>query len=269
MCGDRRIRNNSSSARSTKALNDTIQRRPPPLIAMSTDLPTRCLPCWLDTAWSAARVGYCVFVRLSRIVVKNFRNLADIDVPLSRHTVIVGENRSGKSNLLHAMRLVLDNTLSGDQRRLQPEDFWDGAPVGEDTTTNDERVEVSLDITEFEDEPSVVATLSDALVSGDPLTARLTYRWEPDPFVDDSAVYRARLYGGGDDNPIFSSDVRDRLITVFMHALRDVDSDVRSWRRSPLRALLEGAAQNADAADLAAVQEAMNAANNSLNNLDP
>ena len=54
------------------------------------------------------------------------RNLVDIDVPLARHTVIVGENRSGKSNLLHAMRLVLDNTLSADQRRLPPEDFWEG-----------------------------------------------------------------------------------------------------------------------------------------------
>ena len=59
--------------------------------------------------------SYGVCVRLSRVRVKNFRNLADIDVPLAQHTVIVGENRSGKSNLLHAMRLVLDSTLSTDQ----------------------------------------------------------------------------------------------------------------------------------------------------------
>ena len=65
-------------------------------------------------------------MRLSRIRVKNFRNLVDIDVPLAQHTVVVGENRSGKSNLLHAMRLVLDSTLSADQRRLKSEDFWEG-----------------------------------------------------------------------------------------------------------------------------------------------
>ncbi|WHU48690.1 AAA family ATPase [Gordonia sp. L191] len=209
-------------------------------------------------------------MRLSRIVVKNFRNLVDIDVPLSRHTVIVGENRSGKSNLLHAMRLVLDNTLSGDQRRLRPEDFWDGLATAQDDPMNSgETVEVSLEVTEFEKEPPVVAALGDALISGTPMTARLTYRWEPDPLVTDGGVYRARLYGGADDNPISSSDVRDRLITVFMHALRDVENDVKSWRRSPLRALLEGAAQSADAADLDKVQEAMKAANESLNTLDP
>ncbi len=141
-------------------------------------------------------------MRLSRIAVKNFRNLVDIDVPLTRHTVIVGENRSGKSNLLHAMRLVLDNTLSGDQRRLRPEDFWDGLKAADgDPTSSGEIVEVSLEVTDFEDEASVVTTLGDALVTGSPLTARLTYRWEPDPRVDKEVVYRARLYGAPPNGP--------------------------------------------------------------------
>lgn len=203
-------------------------------------------------------------------MVKNFRNLVDIDVPLSRHTVIVGENRSGKSNLLHAIRLVLDNTLSSDQRRLQAEDFWDGLAAEDgDPTSSGATVEVSLEVTDFADEASVVSTLGDALVTGSPLTARLTYRWEPDPLVDEGVVYRARLYGGTDSRPIFYGDVRDRLITVFMHALRDVESDVRSWRRSPLRALLEAASQNADPADLKKVHQAMKAANDALNGLGP
>lgn len=202
-------------------------------------------------------------------MVKNFRNLVNIDVPLTRHTVIVGENRSGKSNLLHAMRLVLDNTISGDQRRLRPEDFWEGlATADADPTSSGESIEVSLEVTDFEDEASVVATLGDALVTGKPLTARLTYRWEPDPLVDEDVVYRARLYGGADDQHI-SGDVRDRLITVFMHALRDVESDVKSWRRSPLRALLEGASKNAAPTDLAKVRDAMKAANDSVTNLEP
>lgn len=208
-------------------------------------------------------------MRLSRITVKNFRNLVNVDVPLSRHTVIVGENRSGKSNLLHAMRLVLDNTLSADQRRLRPEDFWDGIK-SEDPTSSGQKIEVSLEVTEFDTEASVVAALGDALVTGDPLTARLTYRWEPDPLIDDDIVYRARLYGGADnDRPILSADVRERLITVFMHALRDVESDVRSWHRSPLRALLEGASRDASSADLETVGSAMEAANTALNELGP
>ena len=208
-------------------------------------------------------------MRLSRITVKNFRNLVDIDVPLARHTVIVGENRSGKSNLLQAMRLVLDNTLSGDQRRLRPEDFWDGLTTAtSEPTTSGETIEVSLEVTDFDEEATVVAALGDALVRGEPLTARLIYRWEPDPLIDDDVIYRARLYGGADDDrAISSSDVRERLITVFMHALRDVESDVRNWRRSPLRALLEGASRDAAPADLEEVREAMQTANDSLNKL--
>ena len=85
-------------------------------------------------------------MRLSRIKVKNFRNLVDVDVPLARHTVIVGENRSGKSNLIHALRLVLDSSLSADQRRLKPEDFCDqlGDDVN-DAMSAGEVVEVSLE----------------------------------------------------------------------------------------------------------------------------
>lgn len=206
-------------------------------------------------------------MRLSRIAVKNFRNLVDVDVPIGRHTVIVGENRSGKSNLLHAMRLVLDNTLSGDQRRLRPEDFWDGLNTALGDPSSSATIEVSLELVDFEAEASVVSALSNALVTGDPMTARLTYRWEPDQTVDDEVVYRARLYGGVDEQAIHSGDVRDRLITVFMHALRDVESDVGNWRRSPLRALLERASRAAAPVDLQGVREAMEAANDSLNRL--
>jgi hypothetical protein len=46
------------------------------------------------------------------------------------------------------------------------------------------------------------------------------------------------------------TDAVSQLLT-FLHALRDVESDIRSWCRSPLRTLLEAAAAGryADAAD--------------------
>ena len=168
------------------------------------------------------------------------------------------------------MRLVLDSTLSAEQRRLTPDDFWDGLSTGPDDAYDaGEIIEVSLDITDFGEESGVLTALSDALVIGEPFTARLTYRWEPDPLVIDDVVYRARLYGGSDDRVIAATDVRDRLITVFMHALRDVESDVRSWRRSPLRDLLENASRDVAPQDLESVRDAMTAANTALNELGP
>lgn len=68
-------------------------------------------------------------MRIERLRVQNFRNLAAIDLRLDPGSVIVGENRSGKSNLIHALRLVLDTALSIADRQLDRDDFWAVAPV--------------------------------------------------------------------------------------------------------------------------------------------
>ena len=47
-------------------------------------------------------------MRLTRLRVKNFRSIADIDIPLSPLTVLVGPNGSGKSNVVDALRFVRD-----------------------------------------------------------------------------------------------------------------------------------------------------------------
>ena len=63
---------------------------------------------------------------LSRIKIANFRNFSLLDVELAGNVVVVGENRVGKSNLLYALRLVLDASLSDSARHLSLSDFWDG-----------------------------------------------------------------------------------------------------------------------------------------------
>ena len=50
---------------------------------------------------------------ITRLVVKNYRSLKDIDVRLQPLTVLVGENGSGKSNLIDVLRFVRDALLSG------------------------------------------------------------------------------------------------------------------------------------------------------------
>jgi putative ATP-dependent endonuclease of OLD family len=67
-------------------------------------------------------------MRISRIQIDNFRNFQHCEVYLNTHAVIVGENKIGKSNLIHALRLVLDPRLPDVERQLRLEDFWDGLP---------------------------------------------------------------------------------------------------------------------------------------------
>jgi putative ATP-dependent endonuclease of the OLD family len=210
---------------------------------------------------------------IDRIRIRNFRNLADVELHLLPGTVLVGENRSGKSNLIHAVRLVLDPTLSASDRQLGRDDFWDGLSDGTeewDPMVAGQTIEVSIDIIDFLDEPAILTALCDALVEQEPPRARLTYRFGP---ADDQQApggkpkYRGRIFGGDDDDRPIPSDLRGYLYVVFLHALRDVESDIGNWRRSPLRRLLEAAATAVPEEELTKVREVMKGANTQLNAL--
>ena len=63
-------------------------------------------------------------MHLSRIVIRNFRNFASLDVKLQDGvTCIIGENNTGKTNLLHALRLATDTNLSSSYRTLLHHDI--------------------------------------------------------------------------------------------------------------------------------------------------
>ncbi|EFA5496116.1 DUF2813 domain-containing protein, partial [Escherichia coli] len=54
---------------------------------------------------------------LAKLGIRNFRNFQDVDIPLAGNIVLLGENRVGKSNLLFAIRLVIDPTLPDSMRQ--------------------------------------------------------------------------------------------------------------------------------------------------------
>lgn len=214
-------------------------------------------------------------MRIDRVRVKNFRNLADVDLHLQPGAVIVGENRAGKTNLLEAIRLVLDPALSSLDRYLDRGDFWDGLSDGSDDwdpMAAGEVIEISVDIVEFDDDAVALAALGEVLVADWPMRARLTYRFAPqDTGTDDvagSVKYRWVIFGGGDENRTVPNDLRGYLALVFLHALRNVEADLNNWRRSPLRTLLEAAANAVDENDLGVVRTAMDAANEQINSLE-
>jgi putative ATP-dependent endonuclease of OLD family len=215
-------------------------------------------------------------MRIARLTIKNFRNLPNLDVPLAPGTVVVGGNRAGKSNLLFAVRLVLDPTLTVRERELERSDFSDilGAGAeGFDPMREGHAIEVSVEITGIEDEPAMLAALGDALVEGDPMRARLTYRFAPvDPEAELPPGTTPR-YGwnvlGGDDEHEVGWDVRRFLGHVHLPALRDAEGELAGWRRSPLRPLLEAAADAVDPADLTDISRAVADANRGVGALMP
>lgn len=115
-------------------------------------------------------------MRLSRIVIKNFRNFKHFDVRLGEHAVVLGENKVGKTNLLFALRLILDPALPDSSRRLRIDDFWDGLAR---PLKAEDVIEVSVEFRDFENNENLLAVLADHLVRPDPMVARVTYRYQP------------------------------------------------------------------------------------------
>ena len=55
-------------------------------------------------------------MKISRVVIKNYRNIENIDIHLSDTVTLIGENNSGKSNFLRAITLPFftdETSLSG------------------------------------------------------------------------------------------------------------------------------------------------------------
>jgi putative ATP-dependent endonuclease of the OLD family len=103
-------------------------------------------------------------LRISRVKISNFANFSGLDVQTSDNIVIVGENKVGKSNLIRALQLILDPGLSERDRQLGLDQFWDGLGDHKIGAT----VEVSIELTDFTDDPRLMAHLNDCIIDPGP-----------------------------------------------------------------------------------------------------
>lgn len=203
-------------------------------------------------------------MKLTRIQIENFRNFHKIDVALDGNIVLIGENSVGKSNLLYALRLIFDPTLPDSARQLSVGDFWDelGEPLG------DEKIVIAVELQDFEKPMGVLAQLTDFRLDDDEDTVRLTYEFRPiagleeDPMTSDD--YEFVCFGGESDEKRFTHELRRRIAMDLLPALRDAEGDLGTWRRSPLRPLLERAFASVPADDLADVRKSIQDATKQL-----
>ncbi|GAO91699.1 hypothetical protein PSA5_03300 [Pseudomonas syringae pv. actinidiae] len=198
-------------------------------------------------------------MHLTSLSIRNFRNFLSINIPLVGNIVLLGENRVGKSNLLFAIRLVLDPTLPDSMRQLKLSDFWDGC----DLTTNPQ-IEVHLDFADFDSDDMLVALLTDFRIAANPTVARLSYvyrkRSDISGVPQSSEDCEFVVYGGGDESRSVPNRVRRRIALDMLDALRDAEGQLASWRHSPLRPLLEDAFASVSRADLEGVAADLEAA---------
>jgi putative ATP-dependent endonuclease of OLD family len=197
-------------------------------------------------------------MRISRVVIRNFRSFEALDVAISGNTTcVIGENNTGKSNFIHAIRLCIDANLSSTYRALLPNDIHSAVDL-----SSPNQVLIGLEIVDFTGN-----VMEEALVGSwqsKPGVARLMYRFRPKTNVREDLAseelspgelsledYHWEINGGGDpardlsnitwDENVGSSirfgDLQSFLV-VFFSALRDVESDLRQSRLSPLNRLI-------------------------------
>jgi putative ATP-dependent endonuclease of OLD family len=207
-------------------------------------------------------------MHISRVQIRNFRNFGKLDVRLTQNAVLVGENRAGKSNFLHALRLVLDPSLPDQARKLRIMDFWDG--VGDPFANGGASIEIDVDFVGFEEDEALNAQLGDFRLPSDHTVARISYRFRPECDGDpkSEADFDYTLFVGDNEKRSMPGKFRRRVVLDVMAALRDAEFELGNWRRSPLRPLLEHAFSLTNDARLVAISEAIAEASNKLTKLD-
>lgn len=194
---------------------------------------------------------------ISRVVVRNFRNFKHLDVKLRDGvTCVIGENNTGKTNLLRAIRLAVDANLSSQYRQLLEQDVHSGVDLSDAG-----QVLVSVEFTDYKDEVAEHALLQGCEVNED--IARIHYRFRPKrEILDDiesedhdgktlsiAEDYHYQLTGGGDKDPAtvewneeLGTSVRFGLLQAYhvesLQALRDVTHSLRQAYESPLGRIL-------------------------------
>jgi putative ATP-dependent endonuclease of OLD family len=205
-------------------------------------------------------------MRICRIAIENFANFDSVDFTTDESIVIVGENKAGKSNLLRALRLVLDPSLPDRERQLGLEHFWDGL---EGDKLGFE-ISIEVEFTDFDDDDDLLAVLGDSLVDTDaPVVARLTYLYRPKAALEGAAPesladYEFLVFGGEDEDNLFTSSQRRELPMDYLFALRDAEGDLLNWRRSPLRPIIEELTTGLDDAARSELQTLINQAHQGL-----
>lgn len=251
---------------------------------------------------------------ISRLCITNFRNFHRSEFNFTKGVnTLLGENGSGKTNAFHALRLLLDDSLSRNATRLRENDFcrmlsrWKGHWIIISIELNElsshegirtlkhltghmsEKNEGKLSLyfrpcykfrkelyTKSGDAEAIKHTLD--RITLDDYETILTGRASAD-FLDDN-VYSS-LAGNFSENIFPNPDnenyesygtkvfpIHDEISFTFIKALRDVVSDLKNYRVSPLLALLKDLGEKLSPDDSEEIVEKVAGLNTLISGLD-
>lgn len=172
-------------------------------------------------------------MRIRELKIKNFRKIEHLIVAFPKGlSVIVGENNTGKTTIIDALRLMLMPGRDLDALRITEDDFRDG--------TDFAPIEISCvfcDTTDIEE-----AHCQECLVDigGGKFEIRISARVE---FNKETRRANVKMWGGETEGGSLPSNFYDRLATIYLQPLRDPESGLRPGRSSQISRLVNSLTQ--------------------------
>ncbi len=173
-------------------------------------------------------------MKLKEIIIKNFRGIRSLHLPLDGLTVLIGENNIGKSTVLEAIRMVLTRGF-GVRRGGQFTEYDFHLKDAAATPQTAEPISITLHFAETQEGewPETIAQQMDGVIQLD-MTARLNHIWlqAKGTFQAESASFKtdwAFLDTDGEELPLKNAapfNLISRFVPLFfLSALRDASQE--------------------------------------------
>ena len=181
---------------------------------------------------------------LEQVTIRNFRLFQELDFKLNRGlNVLVGENDSGKTALIDAIRYAL-GTNSSERAYIQEPDFHDDADVLSiqlKFSDVDDHAHRFVEHLSHEDYAADGATKRRSVLNVQ-LTAKKTGKERRGyPYI------QTEIRSGKDGNGLpIETEIRDFLATTYLKPLRDAEAELSSGRASRLSQILNSSKEIRD-----------------------
>lgn len=201
---------------------------------------------------------------ISKMRIENFRSFESTEVEFHEGiNVLIGHNNCGKSNLLTAMALIFDHSIS---KQLEVDDFYNGITI-EKLKESSPKIKITMTISQSKDENLMsdeLVTVSNWLISLEtPYQAQVQYEYflssgEEENYkkrvsgIDNAKeiwkiikseyirLYTYKIWAGNPENRVVAdSDSLRKFDYQFLNAIRDVERDMFSGRNTLLKRVID------------------------------
>jgi putative ATP-dependent endonuclease of the OLD family len=165
---------------------------------------------------------------LRELKIQNFRKIENLTVNFPRGLcIIIGENNTGKTAIIDALRLMLLSSRDLDALRLNEDDFR--------SSTDYTPIEISCTFSDPKDEDEVHFQECLVDIGNGKFDIRMNVRVE---FNKTTRRPNIKMWGGETEGGSLPSNLYDHIASIYLQPLRDPESGLRPGRNSQISRLI-------------------------------